>query len=147
MRVRWLLLFSTAFIAILMGLVAPGVAQASDSTVVATYVVHGKGGNGGLGTVGSVEGTLLADGTATGSGQVTTATSGGPFTFQVQAIGWVAVSPTTDGILTVSSFGGSDCVLLPVGVAKPGSAYHTFTGDCSDPAVFIGTYGKVTPTG
>ena len=31
---------STAFIAILMGLAAPGVAQASSSTVIATYVVH-----------------------------------------------------------------------------------------------------------
>ena len=146
MRVRGLLLSSTVFIAILMGLAAPGVAQASSSTVIATYVVHGKGGNGGIGTVGSVEGTLLADGTATGSGQVTTTTSGGPFTFQVQAVGWVAVSPTTYGILTVASFGGSDCVLLPVGVAKPAPAHHTLTGNCSDPAVFVGTYGKVTPT-
>jgi hypothetical protein len=146
MRVRGLLLSSTVFIAILMGLAAPGVAQASSSTVIATYVVHGKGGNGGLGTVGSVEGTLLADGTATGSGQVTTTTPGGPFTFQVQAVGWVAVSPTTYGILTVASVGGSDCVLLPVGVAKPAPAHHTLTGNCSDPAVFVGTYGKVTPT-
>jgi hypothetical protein len=146
MRVRGLLLSSTAFIAILMGLVVPGVARASGSTVVATYVVHGKGGNGGGGVVGSVEGTLLADGTATGSGQVTTTTPAGLVTFQVQAVGWVAVSPTTDGILTVTSFGGSDCILLPVGVAKPGPAHHTFTGSCSAPAVFIGTYGKVTPT-
>jgi len=146
MRVRGLLLSSTVFIAILMGLAAPGIAQASSSTVIARYVVHGKGGNGGLGTVGSVEGTLLADGTATGSGQVTTTTPGGPFTFQVQAVGWVAVSPTTYGILTVASFGGSDCVLLPVGVAKPAPAHHTLTGNCSDPAVFVGTYGKVTPT-
>jgi len=146
MRVRGLLLSSTVFIAILMGLAAPGVAQASSSTVIATYVVHGKGGNGGIGTVGSVEGTLLADGTATGSGQVTTTTPGGPFTFQVQAVGWVAVSPTTYGILTVASFGGSDCVLLPVGVAKPAPAHHTLTGNCSDPAVFVGTYGKVTLT-
>ena len=92
------------------------------------------------------ETTLLADGTATGSGQVTTTTPGGPFTFQVQAVGWVAVSPTTYGILTVASFGGSDCVVLPVGVAKPGPAHHTLTGNCSDPAVFVGTYGKVTPT-
>jgi hypothetical protein len=145
MRVRGLLLSSTVFVAILMGLVAPGVAQASGSTVIATYVVHGKGGNGGVGTVGSLEGTLLADGTATGSGQVTITTPGGPFTFQVQAVGWVAVSPTTYGILTVASFGGSDCVLLPVGVAKPGPAHHTLTGNCSAPAVFIGTYGKVTP--
>jgi hypothetical protein len=146
MRVRGLLLSSTVFIAILIGLVAPGVAQASSSTVIATYVVHGKGGNGEIGTVGSLEGTLLADGTATGSGQVTTTTPGGPFTFQVQAVGWVAVSPTTYGILTVASFGGSDCVLLPVGVAKPGPAHHTLTGNCSDPAVFVGTYGKVTLT-
>jgi hypothetical protein len=112
--------------------------------VTATYVVHGKGGNGGEGVVGSVEGTLLADGTATGSGQITTATPGGPFTFQVQAIGWVAVSTTTDGILTMTSFGGSDCILVAVGVAKPTPAHHTFSDSCSDPAVFIGTYGKVT---
>jgi hypothetical protein len=88
----------------------------------------------------------VSERTATGSGQVTTTTPAGPFSFQVQAVGWVAVSPTTDGILTVTSFGGSDCVLLPVGVAKPGPAHHTFTDDCSAPAVFIGTYGKVTPT-
>jgi hypothetical protein len=128
------------------GFVAAPVAQASPSPVVASFVVHGKGGNNGLGIVGSVEGSLLADGTATGEGQVTTATSTGPFTFEVRAIGWVAVSSTTDGILTVTSFGGSDCILLPVGVAKPGPAHHTFTDSCSGPATFIGTYGKVTPT-
>ena len=146
MRLRRFLLIPAAVTAVVMGLVAPGVAQAGTSPVVATYVIHGKGGNGGGGIVGSVEGTLLADGTATGSGQVTTTTPGGRVTFQIQAVGWVAVSPTTDGILTVTSFGGSDCVLLPVGVANPGPAHHTFTGNCSDPAVFIGTYGKVTST-
>ena len=145
MRVRRFLLLPVAFAAVLMGLLAPGVAQAA-SPVVATWVVHGKGGNGGLGIVGSVDGTLLADGTATGNGQVTTATASGPFIFQIQAVGWVAVSPTTDGILTASSFGGSDCILVPVGVAKPGPVHHTFTDNCSDHAMFIGTYGKVTPT-
>jgi hypothetical protein len=142
MRVRrFLLLLPT--VAALIGLIAPGVAHASGPTTVATFVIHGKGGHGGGGIVGSVEGTLLADGTATGSGQVTTTTFG---TFQIQAVGWVAVSATTDGILTVTSFGESDCVLLPVGVAKPAPAHHTFTDNCSDPAVFIGTYGKVTLT-
>jgi hypothetical protein len=146
MRVGGFLLLPATLAAVLLSLVAPPVAQASASPVVATWVVHGKGGNGGLGIVGSVEGTLLADGTATGNGQVTTTTPNGPFTFQVQAIGWVAVSPTTDGIMTVTSFGASDCILVPVGVAKPGPAHHTFTNNCSDPATFIGTYGKVTPT-
>lgn len=146
MRVHRFLLFPVAFAVVLTCLVVPGIAQAGASPVVATWVVHGKGGSGGLGIVGSVEGTLLADGTATGNGQVTTSTPGGRVTFGIQAIGWVAVSPTTDGILTVTSFGESDCVLLPVGVAKPGQAHHTFTNNCSDPAVFIGTYGKVTAT-
>jgi hypothetical protein len=146
MRARGLLLLSIAFSAIFVGLVAPGVAGASGSKVVASYVIHGKGGNRGSGVVGSVEGTLLADGSATGSGEITTMTSSGLFTFQVQAVGWVAVSPSTDGILTVTSFGQPDCVLLPVGVAKPAPAHHTFTADCSAPAVYIGTYGKVTPT-
>jgi hypothetical protein len=143
MRVQGLLLSSTVSTAVLMGVVAPGVARASDSTVVATYVDHGKGGNGGMGIVGSLEGTLLADGTATGSGQVTSTTLG---TFQVHAVSWVAVSPTIDGIMTMTSFGEHDCVLLSVGVAKPGPAHHTFTDSCSAPAFFIGTYGKVTPT-
>jgi hypothetical protein len=147
MRVRdFLVLSVTAAATALIGLVGPGIAQASGSTVVATYVDHGKGGHGGMGVVGSIEGTLLADGTATGSGEVTITTPDGPFTFQVQAVGWMVVSPTTDGILTLTSFGASDCLLLPVGVAQPGPAYHTLTGDCSDPAAFIGTFGKVTPT-
>jgi hypothetical protein len=77
---------------------------------------------------------------------VTTTTPAGPFTFEVQAVGWEAVSPSTDGIRVVTSFGGKDCILLPVGVAQPGPAHHTFTGNCSDHATFIGTYGKVTPT-
>jgi hypothetical protein len=119
--------------------------KAVASPIVATWFVHGDGAGGGV--AGSVSGSLLADGTATGSGEIAIDTPPGRTTLQIRAVSWVPISATSDGILDMTSTGQPDCLIVPIGRGQPEVVDHTFTSNCFDPALDIGTYGKVTPVG
>jgi hypothetical protein len=116
--------------------------NADASPVIATWFVYG---NGSAGVASAVAGTLSADGTASGRGQITIDTPGGRTTLQIHSVSWVPVSASEDGIVDVTSAGQEDCVIVPVGVVRPGPVGHTFTSNCFDPVSYIGTYGKVIP--
>jgi hypothetical protein len=140
---RTLTAIAAASAAAITGMTLATTRNAAASPVVATWFVHGDGAGGGV--AGSVSGTLLADGIATGSGQIAITTGSGRTTLQIRAQSWVPVSTTSDGILDITSTGQEDCVIVPIGSGPPGPVGHTFTSSCFDPAFDISTYGKVTP--